>query len=71
MVKIIRVLIFSFPSKSMVKESMKNLSYNEGNIIELSYNTLKKTTIERIKGIHEKNEKKENVLKRYRVNVDL
>ena len=55
----------------MVNESMKNLSYNDENIIEHSYTTQEKTTTERIKGIHEKNEKKENVLKRYRVNVDL
>ena len=29
--------IFSSPSKAMVKESMKNLSYNDENIIEHSY----------------------------------
>ena len=45
--------------------------YNDENIFEHFYNTQERTTIERIKGIHEKNEKKENVLKRYRVNVDL
>ena len=45
--------------------------YDDENIIEYFYNTQERRTTERIKGIHEKNEKKENVLKRYRVNVDL